>query len=101
MIDSYGKSGFWESNIDAQTGAIISIKDVAIYHHAKPKNGEEPQTHGVANKPTKELETAYVYNPDPRSVADVKYGGQYVDVNNVNNATNAILDAARKLVNLQ
>ncbi|MFN3019881.1 hypothetical protein ACK1KB_02695 [Chryseobacterium sp. TY3] len=98
MIDSYGKSGFCECNIAAQTGAIISTKDLAIYHHAKRKNGEEPQTPGVANKPTKALGTAYVYYPDLLSVADVKYGGKYIDVNN---ATNAILDAARKLVNLQ
>jgi len=97
VIDSYGKSGFCESNTAAQTRAIISTKDVAIYHHAKRKNGEEPQTPGVANKPTKALGTAYVYYPDLLSVADVKYGGKYIDVNN---ATNAILDAARKLVNL-
>lgn len=94
VIDSYEKQGSWETIIDAHTKEVLSTKDIAIYHH---KNHDEPRKVGARNNPLKATGTAYIYNPDPLSVAGVKYGGAYVDGND---ATNPSLDAARSLVNL-
>ncbi|MGV4412937.1 T9SS type A sorting domain-containing protein [Chryseobacterium sp. T1] len=95
VIDSYEKAGSWETIVDAHTKEVISIKDIAVYRHKK--HDEKPKKVTVKNNSLKATGTAYIYNPDPLSVAGVKYGGQYVDNND---ATNASLDAARSLVNL-
>lgn len=94
VINSFEKTGSWETIIDAHTNQVISTKDIAIYHHKK--HDEEPKV-TVKNKSLKASGTAYVYDPDPLSVAKVKYGGEYVDGSD---ATNTSLDAARKLVTL-
>ena len=94
LIKSYDNPGSWETIVDAKTGDVISVKDVANYHHHSKKNngGEEPKA------TTKKVGgTAYVFDPDPLSYTQSAYAGQYVDNND---ATNASLDAARKLVNI-
>lgn len=96
VIDSFEKAGSWEAIVDAHTKEIVSTKDIAVYHHHK-KHDDKPKKVTVKNNPRKATGKAYVYNPDPLSVAGVKYGGQYVDNND---ATNASLDAARTLVDL-
>ena len=88
-------NGSWEVLVDAQTGNVLSTKDVALYHHKK----------SVANKVLKPMAplafvtgTAMVYLSDPLSYAHVAYGtAGYVDGND---ADTAQLTAARTSVTL-
>lgn len=98
VLKSFDSPGVWETMVDAQSGSILSTKDIAVYHkgHPKNENGEEPKS-GKSTLNTYEEGTAYIFNPDPLSSAGVSYGGQYVDGND---ATNAALDAARSLVTI-
>lgn len=94
------KPGDWEVFVDAKTSQIISVKDVAIYHH---KNNKEKK--GNQKKEVKENKmpfafvtgTGMIFNPDPISQMGVTYAGSYVDNND---ATNTQLDAARTSVTL-
>ena len=104
------KSGSWETIVDANTGEIISVKDVAIYcgnsctashdHNFKASDKKE-QKYFMPKESATALGfvggTGMVYSSDPLSVAHVAYGGNYVDGND---ATNASLDAARSSVTL-
>lgn len=94
--------GQWEAIIDAKTGSMLSLKDVAYYAHSnkdkdKKKKKEKQFGKSLANTAQSVTGTALIFNPDPLSVAGVAYGGQYVDNND---ATNAALDAARSQVEL-
>ena len=92
-------SGSWEVLVDAQTGSILSTKDVALYHHKK--------TAEVTNKVNPVLPmapfafttgTAMVYMSDPLSFAHVAYGASgYTDGNDADTAN---LTAARTAVTL-
>jgi len=92
MINSYDTPGDWEIMVDAHSGEVIRVLDIANYHKDKPRKKNKQKTAEV-----KVAGTAYIFNPDPLSVAHVAYGGDYVDNND---ATNASLDAARSLVSL-
>ncbi|MPT31533.1 MAG: T9SS type A sorting domain-containing protein [Chryseobacterium sp.] len=93
IINSYETPGDWETMIDAHSGEVIRVQDIANYHHKeKPKKKTKEKTDGL-----KAAGTAYIFDPDPLSRAHVAYGGDYVDNND---ATNASLDAARSLVTL-
>lgn len=91
--------GDWEVFVDANSSEIISLKDIAIYHHSN----KEVNLKKRAKQPKKESKiplafttgTAMVYDPDPLSKDHVAYGGNYMDNNDV---TNAQLDAARTSV---
>ncbi|MDR6547058.1 putative small secreted protein [Chryseobacterium rhizosphaerae] len=100
VINSYENSGSWETMVNAKTGEIISVKDIAVYHKDKDEASES------SKKKTKKLNktvifkasgSGYVYDPDPLSRTGSIYGGSYVDGNN---ATNTSLDNARSLVTL-
>jgi len=98
VLKTFGSPGVWETMVDAQSGSILSTKDIAFYHNGDPKKGNAEQTKSEeATLNTYEEGTAYIFNPDPLSFAGVNYGGQYVDGND---ATNAALDAARSLVTI-
>jgi len=88
------KPGDWEIFVNAKTAEVISIKDVAFYHH-KEKDTEPNSVDHIAmfKAPLAFVSgSGMVFNPDPLSQAHVAYGGNYVDNND---ATNAQLDAAR------
>ncbi|MDN3678018.1 T9SS type A sorting domain-containing protein [Flavobacterium paronense] len=94
-------NGSWEVLVDAQTGSILSTKDVALYHH---KKGNTNNTIKKTNPmlPMAPLAfvsgTAMVYMSDPLSYAHVAYGTTgYVDGND---ADTAQLTAARTSVTL-
>lgn len=106
------KSGSWEVFVDANTGEVMSVKDIAIYCGAECTNSHEHSKQNSSNNPPYFMKkqdvstesalalvtgTAYVFLSDPLSAAGVAYAGAYVDGNDV---TNASLDAARALVNL-
>ncbi|MCW3161854.1 T9SS type A sorting domain-containing protein [Chryseobacterium oryctis] len=99
LTSSYENPGSWETIIDAQTGDIISVKDIAVYY--RDKDGINPGK--KKNKKNSQVKkgsvsgTGYIFNPDPLSKTGSTYGGQYVDGND---ATNASLDAARTLVTI-
>lgn len=93
IINSYETPGDWEVMVDAHSGEVIRVQDIANYHHddnRKKKPKQKPAEMKAAG-------TAYIFDPDPLSRAHVSYGGDYVDNND---ATNASLDAARSLVAL-
>ncbi|MFD0962735.1 T9SS type A sorting domain-containing protein [Pseudofulvibacter geojedonensis] len=100
-------NGYWETIVDANSGDIISSKDIALYHKRhnnekekksdKEKNHETKISAGNNTAAVMATGTAMVFDPDPLSVAQVAYGGQYVDNND---ATNASLSATRTQVNL-
>lgn len=98
--NSHDHPGSWETIVDAQNGSVISVKDVALYHHdnnddPKPKKKDTGKKTG--NKKTLVTGSGYIFNPDPLSKMQAGYGGLYVDGND---ATNANLDAARTLVTI-
>lgn len=106
------KSGSWEVFVNANSGKVLSVKDIAIYCGAECTTSHEHLNKSTSNAPQyfmKKSEvkpesveafatgTAFVFLSDPLSAAAVAYGGAYVDGSD---ATNASLDAARALVNL-
>lgn len=98
LTKSFEHPGTWESIIDAKNGSVISVKDIAFYHHAKNKDPKQPKQDSTkidSQKKAFVTGNGYIFNPDPLSKMQVAYGGQYVDNND---ATNASLDAARSLV---
>ncbi|WP_343680892.1 T9SS type A sorting domain-containing protein [Chryseobacterium arthrosphaerae] len=100
VINSYDNSGSWETIVDAKTGEIISVKDIAVYHRHKDETSESPKKKTKQSNKTvsfKASGSGYVYDPDPLSRTGSTYGGSYVDGND---ATNASLDNARSLVTL-
>ena len=99
FVYAYGKEGAWEVMVNAQTGAVVYSMDIAVYHkpkHEKDKNKTHNKEQETISVPT--TGTGFIFDTDPLTAAQVAYGGQYVDGND---ATNASLDAARSLVNLQ
>jgi predicted small secreted protein len=77
LTDSFSKKGSWETIIDAETGLVISTKDIAYYYGKhKPKHDEvsksKPKTPMVPLAYV--TGTALVFNPDPLSQAGVAYG---------------------------
>lgn len=98
LVSSYTKTGAWEVMVDAQTGAVISAKDIALYYHGKHKKDKEKNnTKSNSASVMMATGTGFVYESDPLTATTSLYGGQYVD-NNDN--TNATLDAARSAVTL-
>ncbi|ASK29494.1 peptidase [Chryseobacterium sp. T16E-39] len=100
LTSSHDNPGSWQTIVDAENGNVISVEDIALYHHDKneePKPGKKNAKKEVNNKKVFVSGSGYIFNPDPLSKMQVAYGGQYVDNND---ATNASLDAARTLVTI-
>ncbi|MET3537832.1 T9SS type A sorting domain-containing protein [Chryseobacterium limigenitum] len=100
LTNSHDNPGSWETIIDAQNGNVLSVKDIANYHHDKneaPKPAKKNQKKEINTKKVLVSGSGYIFNPDPLSKMQVAYAGQYVDNND---ATNASLDAARTLVTI-
>ena len=98
LTKSFEHPGTWETMIDAKNGAVISVKDIAFYHHKStkdPKPAKIDSTKNLNSKKAFVVGNGYIFNPDPLSKMQVPYAGQYVDNND---ATNASLDASRSLV---
>lgn len=102
------KPGTWEVIIDAINGAVLSVKDIAIYcgSECTTTHQHNTSTSGTtkyfmpkeANTALAfETGTAMVFLSDPLSGAAVPYAGNYVDGND---ADTAELNAQRALVNL-
>ena len=93
-------NGSWEVFVDAQTGAILSTKDVALYHNKKTHSHKIKNTNVPAAMAPLAFTTgtAMIYLSDPLSYARVTYGASgYSDVNDANTAN---LAAARTAVTL-
>lgn len=86
------KSGSWEVIVDALSGQVLSVKDVAIYCGAESHEGHDHAKEArVSNNqkyfmPVEKAETmafvsgtGKVFSSDPLSTARVAYGGNYVD----------------------
>jgi Zn-dependent metalloprotease len=102
LTDTENINGSWETIVDAQTGEVISLKDIAKYHDKPKKKSKEKETakqqsNTKSAAPTFVSGRGMVFNPDPLSVAQVTYTGSYVDASD---ATNTFLDAARTSVEL-
>lgn len=108
VTNSYNKVGSWETIIDAQTGAVLSTKDIAFYYKTKrhnkgqfgkPVNCDNPFKKTVSYAPLAFVSgTGMVFNPDPLSQAGVAYGAiGYADGND---AATTQLNNARVTVTL-
>ena len=77
VTDSFSKTGSWETIVDAQTGAVLSTKDIAYYYgqHAK-KNSVKKNTAPMAPLAFT-TGTGMVFNPDPLSQVGVSYAAPY------------------------
>ena len=102
-------NGYWETIVDAKNGTIISSKDIALYHNHKEKNKDSDKkkkeqksniSSGNNTAAARATGTAMVFDPDPLSVAQVGYGGNYVDGNGQGDTDTAQLNATRTQVNL-
>jgi Zn-dependent metalloprotease len=99
LTKSYENPGTFETIVDAKNGDVISMKDIANYHHKseEPKPIKKAAKTDTAPKTAFVTGSAYIFNPDPLSKMQVSYSGQYLDNND---ATNASFDAARSLVTI-
>lgn len=109
VIASNNKVGYWENIVDANSGEVLSSKDVAIYHNKKEdlKKKEDPKEKIDPKKKAKKQKksgtvflgsvdgSGMVFDTDPLTATTSPYGGNYQD-NNDN--TNAQLNAARTQV---
>lgn len=100
------KVGSWEVIVDAKSSQIISAKDISFYHSDKNLKKEkvkkkESQKENAKHQKIAPLAfvtgTAMVFASDPLGVNRSVYAGQYLDNNDL---TNASLDAARLAVTL-
>lgn len=85
-------AGDWESYVDAETGEIVKLEDVASYH-------KSTRSKNIGNSDGAILATGTgnVFDPDPLSTAGATYGGGYVDGTDANAA---VLTAQLKSVTL-
>ena len=69
--------GDWEAFVDAKTGQLLKVEDIAYYYHGKRANGRR----NAAARPFAVLATGTgnVFDPDPLTTALATYGGSYVD----------------------
>ena len=97
VTNAFDKTGSWEVIIDAKTAAILSKKDIAIYHKDKKKEkAKKVNPNTKLTSPNSFVPgAAKVFIPDPLSQARVPYAGNYLDNNDL---TNADFDAARTQV---
>jgi Zn-dependent metalloprotease len=111
VTNAHDLTGSWEVIVDANTSAILSKKDIAVYYHNKgidqdkTKNKENTRNKKSVLSTNFVGGTAYVFNPDPLSQAHAAYAGNYSSpasgtYPNDTDATNTSLDAARSLVTL-
>lgn len=76
--------GDWEAFVDAKTGTLIKVEDIAYYKHGK----SQKSLRKTASKPFSVLATGTgnVFDPDPLTTAVAAYGGSYVDGSDANAA---------------
>ncbi len=80
--------GEWEAFVDAKTGSLLKLEDVALYRRSKRSNDSNAVlATGTGN----------VFDPDPLTTAMAAYGGSYVDGSDANAA---VLTAQLKNVTL-
>jgi zinc metalloprotease ZmpB len=75
--------GEWEAYIDAKTGNLLKMEDIAFYHRKKEKN--RPLPYKRPDRVTVNG-TGNVFDPDPLTTATATYGGSYVDGSDANSA---------------
>lgn len=88
--------GDWEAYVDAKTGALLQVRDAAVYHHAK-KQPAVPKGPYIYRPQVLVNGTGNVFDPDPLTTAHAAYGGSYVDGTDANAA---VLTAQLKSVTL-
>lgn len=76
--------GDWEAFVDAKTGTLIKVEDIAYYskgkRHKSPRNSTPKPFSVMATG------TGNVFDPDPLTTAVAVYGGSYVDGSDANAA---------------
>ena len=68
--------GDWEAFVDANTGNILKVEDIAYYYKDKNSGSDSFLVDGNGN----------VFNPDPLTTATAAYGGVYGDAGDAANA---------------
>lgn len=84
--------GEWEAYVDAQTGTLMKVEDLAAYH----KHKEQPRIPGPYRPLAQQKKwdplaiqvngSGNVFDPDPLTTAVAAYGGSYVDGSDANAA---------------
>jgi len=88
--------GDWEAFVDAKTGNLLKVEDIALYHKEK-KAGKTRSASNDSNA-ILAVGTGNVFDPDPLTTSQQVYGGSYVDGSDANAA---VLTAQLKSVTLQ
>lgn len=86
VISSNAPQGEWESFVDAQTGELLKVSDIAFYYRHGEEHGhghgQEPETLPF---PMMVNGTGNVFDPDPLTTAGVSYfTAGYSDANDAN-----------------
>lgn len=101
------KPGDWEVFVDANTSAVISLKDISLYHNVSNSDKEKRRKQVGMEKNDKipffkannivssVSGTGMIFNPDPLSAAHATYAGGYLDNGDANSPE---LEAARTSV---
>ncbi|HQU83148.1 MAG TPA: PepSY domain-containing protein [Pyrinomonadaceae bacterium] len=87
--------GDWEAFVDAKTGNLLKLEDIALYYKEKKDGKIRP-----ASKDSNAIlavGTGNVFDPDPLTTSLQAYGGSYVDGSDANAA---VLTAQLKSVTL-
>lgn len=92
VIDTDAPAGEWEAYVNAQTGTLMKVEDLAAYH----KNGEQNKIPGPYRPAPQQKRwdplaiqvngSGNVFDPDPLTTATAAYGGSYVDGSDANTA---------------
>lgn len=74
--------GDWEAFVDAKTGTLIKVEDIAYYNEGKRQKSLRKR----APRPFSIMAsgTGNVFDPDPLTTAVAVYGGSYVDGSDAN-----------------
>ena len=102
------KPGSWEVFLDAQSGTVLSVKDIAIYCGGENHDGKSEKIELKSNSKSKYFlksdenmkmplvaGSGMVFAADPLSSAHVAYGGNYVDGSGAGDVDTAELNAQR------
>lgn len=84
--------GEWEAYVNAQTGTLMKMEDLAAYHKDKDRHKPlgpyrpVPQQHRWDPLAIQVNGSGNVFDPDPLTSATAAYGGSYVDGSDANAA---------------
>ena len=92
IIASQEPQGEWEIYVDAQTGELIKVEDVACYYHDHREQTQPGLPPASIPAFFFASGTGNVFNPDPLSSANAEYGDTGFSDNGDNNSTELLAE---------